>query len=344
MAKKIYITAMSVNLFLCYPKAMLTGISLPSEMINAANSLARIKRSKKQQWHCHVVAAHTRELVPMELAKGIHIAPSYNLANAPVPDRIFLPPIWGNPDVVVDQSPELLDWLEKAYRGGTQICAGGTAVCFLAKIGLLDNKIATTHWYYFDQLEQKYPKVNLQRHHFITQADNIICTASVNSLVDLTLYFIEDEFGVEVSRVIEQHFNHEINRTYDKPWFANGSTRHPDERIIEVQQWMQSHYAIPFNLKALADLANMSQRNFTRRFKSAVGQSALAYGIELKMKASRELLKDTNLSTQDIADQVGFKDSAYFSRIFKQKNNLTPGEYRKMVRGKLFNTTQVNTV
>jgi len=316
---------------------MLTGISLPTEMITAANSISRIKRVNKENWQCHVVAPDNGNCQAIELAKGLHLKPTYNLANCPFPDRIFLPPIWGNPDVVVDSCPELLDWLLDIHQKGVQICAGGTAVCFLAKLGILDDKVATTHWYFFEQLEKKYPKVNLQRHHFITQTGNIICTASINSLVDLTLYFIENEFGRDVSQVIEQHFNHEINRTYDKPWFANGSTRHPDERIIEVQQWMQNHYSIPFNLTALSELANMSERNFTRRFKAAVGESALSFGLSLKMKAACDLLKSTNLTTQDIADQVGFKDPAYFSRIFKQRNNLTPGQYRKMVRGKLFN-------
>jgi len=42
------------------------------------------------------------------------------------------------------------------------------------------------------------------------------------------------------------------------------------------------------------------------------------------------------LSYQDIADQLGFKDVAYFSRQFKLKNDQTPGSYRQMVRGKLF--------
>ena len=99
---------------------------------------------------------------------------------------------------------------------------------------------------------------------------------------------------------------------------------------------MQSHYSQNFDLKTLAQLANMSVRNFSRRFKAAVGKSVLAYGMELKMQVGRELLKETNLSHQDIADRLGFKDVAYFSRQFKLKNDLTPGAYRLMVRGKLF--------
>lgn len=307
------------------------------EMISAATSIARIKRLPDKKWRCHVVSGVPLNEGIIQFAKGIDVTPSFNINNAPDADQIFLPPIWGNPDVLVENSPQLIDWLIEKYHQGVQICATGTGVCLLAHAGILNHKVATTHWYYFDQFEKKYPQVSLQRHHFITQAGNIFCSGSINALVDLTLYFIESFFGKEVSHVIEQHFSHEINRTYDKPWYSSGAARHPDEGIIEVQMWMKSHYSKNFNLKALAELANMSVRNFSRRFKTAVGMPALAYGMDLKMQMGRELLKETNLSQQDIADQLGFKDSAYFCRQFKLKNKITPGEYREMVRGKIFN-------
>ncbi|MET1254080.1 GlxA family transcriptional regulator [Aliikangiella maris] len=327
---------MNPSIFVCYPKALLTSITLPMEMIAAATSVARIKCCSNRHWRCHVVSS-LNNLQPIEFANGINILPAFSINSAPLADTIFLPPIWGKPDVIVERSPQLIDWIVKCYESGVQICATGTGVCLLAHAGLLDGSIATTHWYYFDEFARKYPQVNLQRHHFITQAGRLICCGSINALVDLTLYFIENHFGTEVSQVIEQHFSHEINRTYDKPWYSTGAARHPDEGIIEVQQWMKSHYSQNFNLKALADLANMSVRNFSRRFKAAVGKSALTYGNDLKMQMARDLLKNSNLSLQDIADQVGFKDSAYFSRQFKLKNKITPSEYREMVRGKLFN-------
>ncbi len=325
------------SIFLCYPRALSTSISLPMEMIAAATSVARIKKTQQRLWQCHVVAANSPAKQAINFAKGFYVLPKFELDNAPHADTIFLPPIWGNPDVVVDRSPHLLAWLVERYEAGAQICATGTGVCLLAKAKLLEKKVATTHWYYFDEFAKKYPKVNLQRHHFITQAGSLFCCGSINALVDLTVYFIDNYFGKEVSQVIEQHFSHEINRTYDKPWFSTGASRHPDEGIIEVQQWMQSHFSHQFNLKTLAELANMSERNFSRRFKAAVGKPALAYALDLKMQAARELLKETNLNHQDIADQVGFKDVAYFSRQFKLKNQVTPSEYREIVRGKLFN-------
>jgi len=306
------------------------------EMISSARSIARIKQGSRQPWDCPVVSSSSDNIQPLQFANGIRILPNYNLNNAPRAHTVFVPPIWGNPDVVMAKSSPLLEWLVEQHRLGVQIVATGTGVCLLAHAGLLDDKVATTHWYYFDEFEKKYPKVNLQRQHFITQDGTITCTGSINALVDLVLYFIENQFGKEVSQIIEQHYSHEINRTYDKPWFAKGASRHPDEGIIEVQQWMETHYSQHFSIQTLSEMANMSVRNFTRRFKAAVGSSALNYGLAIKMRVARELLKDTNLSHQDIADQLGFKDNAYFARLFKRKNKLTPGEYREMVRGKLF--------
>ncbi|MFT5450755.1 MAG: transcriptional regulator GlxA family with amidase domain [Enterobacterales bacterium] len=329
---------MPSSLFLSYSRALLTGLSLPMEMISSARSIARI-RGRRVKWDCLVLAPNYGELESIQLSNGIKILPTHNLKTADEIDdaTIFIPPIWGNPDAVIEKNGELTDWLRKIHQQGKQIVATGTGVCLLAHAGILNNKVATTHWYYFDEFEKRYPQVHLQRQHFITQDGSITCTGSINALVDLTLYHIENEFDKEVSQIIEQHYSHEINRTYDKPWFAKGASRHPDESIIEVQQWMKTHYYQNFDLKALSEMANMSSRNFSRRFKSAVGKSVLNYGIDLKVQAAKELLKDTNLSHQDIADQLGYKDNAYFSRQFKQKIKLTPGDYREMVRGKLFN-------
>ncbi len=331
---------MHPSLFVSYSRALLTGLSLPMEMISSAKSISRIKHGKRVKWDCLVLSSSTENIKPVQLASGINIVPSHNLSTTPKAHTIFIPPIWGQPNVVIKKNAALIEWLINQHGEGAKIVATGTGVCLLAYAGLLDGKVATTHWYYFNEFETLYPNVNLQKHHFITQDGSITCTGSINALVDLTLYYIENEFGKEVSQIIEQHYSHEINRTYDKPWFAKGASRHPDEGILEVQQWMQSHFTQSFDLKSLSEMANMSSRNFSRRFKNAVGKSPLAYGVDLKIKAAQELLRETNLSHQDIADHLGYKDNAFFARQFKQKSKLTAGEYRGMVRGKLFNVSE----
>ncbi|MDQ7048574.1 MAG: helix-turn-helix domain-containing protein [Enterobacterales bacterium] len=329
----------NTSLFIGYQQALLTGLSLPMEMIASANAIAGIKNKKHRKWNCWVVSATEGADSYIRFSNSIQVKAKHTLATAPLASSIFVPPVWGNPDRVIAHNQALIEWLKLRHRQGCQLIATGTGVCLLAHAGLLEQRVATTHWYYFDQFEKKYPQVNLQRQHFITQDANLICTGSINALVDLVLYLIEQSFGNKVSQIIEQHYSHEINRTYDKPWFAKGASRHPDEGILEAQQWMSKHYSQSFDLQSLSEMANMSKRNFTRRFKLAVGQSPFAYALSLKISAAKELLKETNLSHQDIADHLGYRDNAFFARQFKLKTDLTPGQYRTMVRGKLFDLT-----
>ena len=184
---------MNPSLFIGYQKALLTGISLPMEMISSARSIARIKRNRSTRWNCFVVSGFLEQLEAIQFANGIKVLPSHSLSTAPPAHTVFIPPIWGNPEVVIEKHPALIEWIVDQYHAGTKLVATGTGVCLLAHAGLLDNKIATTHWYYFDQFEKKYPKVNLQKKHFITQDGDITCTGSINALVDLVVYLIETE-------------------------------------------------------------------------------------------------------------------------------------------------------
>ena len=329
---------MHSSLFICFPKALLTGFSLPMEMISSAHSIAKIQKNETSEWRCHVVSSNDNVAESVKLANGIRILPDCSLDTAPKADTIFIPPIWGNPDAVINRNKSLIKWLQLQKDTGCKFIATGTGVCLLADSGLLDGKVATTHWYYFDKFEKKYPQINLKRHHFIIQDGAITSIGSINALLDYVLYLIENHYGQAVSQVVEQHYSHEIDRSFDKPWFSAGDSRHPDEGIIEVQQWMQTHFYQSFDLSSLSELANMSSRHFSRRFKTAVGKSPFAYINDLKINAAKELLRETNLLHQEIADQLGYTDGGYFSRCFKQSTKLTPGEYRQMVRAKLFST------
>ncbi len=308
------------------------------EMISSAQSIAKIQSGEISRWCCDVVSSSSNENAPVKLTNGMQILPNFCLGTAPEVNTVFIPPIWGNPDAVIKQNEPLIQWLVERYNAGCQFVATGTGVCLLASAGLLDGKVATTHWYYFDKFERKYPKVNLKKHHFITQDEPITSIGSINALLDFVLYLIERNYGKEVSQVVEQHYSHEIDRSFDKPWFSRGDSRHPDESIVEVQQWMQNHFYQSFDLQSLSESAHMSTRHFSRRFKTAVGKSPLAYANDLKINAAKELLRETNLSHQDIADQLGYKDNGYFARQFKQLTKLTPSRYRQMVRAKLFTT------
>jgi AraC family L-rhamnose operon transcriptional activator RhaR/AraC family L-rhamnose operon regulatory protein RhaS len=82
------------------------------------------------------------------------------------------------------------------------------------------------------------------------------------------------------------------------------------------------------NLEELASIAQMSQRSFLRVFQSATGASPLAWVIEQRINRARHLLRHTDRRITEIAFDVGFNDSNYFTRQFGKITGFSPRDYR----------------
>lgn len=82
------------------------------------------------------------------------------------------------------------------------------------------------------------------------------------------------------------------------------------------------------DLQLIADSLFMSYDNFRRRFKAQVGVSPSRYFHKMKVEKAKELLLFTDLAVKEIAEQVGFADPYYFSRVFKEWEGVSPQGFR----------------
>lgn len=324
--------------FLLCDRMLATSSTLPMEMLLAAESRIQSFTPRDRTARLAITtAAVSRDAVTTRT--GLRWQPDSTLSEIERTDIVYIPGLWRNPRPIVKQQKEISVWLNAQYQNGAIISAVGTGCCFLAEAGLLDGKAATTHWHYFDQFQQDYPKVHLKRQHFITQAGNLYCAASVNSLADLTVHFIHRLFGKAIASHVERHFSHEIRKSYEHTgFFEEEQNAHPDEDITQVQIWLQDNYYRKIFFPQVAERFGMSIRTLNRRFKSALGQTPLAYLQEVRINTARDLLKTSNLSLSEIADKIGYQDTGYFTALFKKQLSTTPTAYRETVRGKLFST------
>lgn len=99
-----------------------------------------------------------------------------------------------------------------------------------------------------------------------------------------------------------------------------------------TMSFIESHYDQSLTLEQLANRVGMSVNSFLRHFKSAFDMSPMSYLVLLRVKKAGTLLRDTEKRISDIAFEVGFNDSNYFSRQFKNIVELTPRQYRDMSR------------
>ena len=317
--------------FLLTPSMLTTGTAYPYEMWAAAFEHAFANR-RGIDGRLHLISVSSNQQ-----AGRLPLRAEFELGDCPSLDVVYLPALWRKPRVVLNLEPSLVPWIKSAYREGAKIAAVGTGVCLLAATGLLDERPATTHWYYFDEFKKNYPKVDLRPEFFITQSESLYCAASINSLADISVHLIEIFLGAETALHVERNFSHEIRRDYKKQSFlAGGEAPSNDEVVIEALAWIMENIGAGFSIDYMAEKLGISRRTLDRRFKAATGVSLRTFWQKQKIKMARELLSETDLPVGEVAWRVGYSDGGYFSHLFRREMSVTPLEYRKTVRAKLF--------
>jgi len=322
---------------LAFHDALATSISLPMELLTAANSVSRLNQ-RTPLMKAHIVGL---DPAPIRVSGGMQILPSAALTTDDHYDLIIIPSRWRHPHRGAPTRPEVIRWLREHEQRGADICAVGNGSYFLAEAGLLKQRVATTHWHYFDDFASRYPDVALQRDYLITQADNIYCTGSVNSAADLVIHLIDRYWGAWVARRVAQQFSPESRRPFSRNSYrVDRSDLHRDEVIALAQNWLARHLQEPLNIRDLASQSGLSERSFHRRFRQATGLPPLQYMQKMRIELAQDLLQNSNLTVEEIGQQCGYTDSSYFCRLFKNHCTSSPGEYRRAVRRKLFDVNE----
>ncbi|HEU5068040.1 MAG TPA: AraC family transcriptional regulator [Sphingomicrobium sp.] len=92
-----------------------------------------------------------------------------------------------------------------------------------------------------------------------------------------------------------------------------------------------------WKLPDLADMCGMSRATFMRQFQERLGCSALDLLTDLRMSLAANELKKPAISTETVAETVGYQSVSAFRRVFAEKMGMTPGEWRRLahVDGKM---------
>jgi AraC-like DNA-binding protein len=83
----------------------------------------------------------------------------------------------------------------------------------------------------------------------------------------------------------------------------------------------------------LARLVGLSPTRFHYVFEAEIGRSPMGYVRAIRLQKAKQLLIQTALGIQEIAERVGFGDAYYFSRVFKKTQGVTPSGYRREMKG-----------
>jgi transcriptional regulator GlxA family with amidase domain len=137
------------------------------------------------------------------MSGGLRAVPNYSFEDAPHPDIVVIGAQQG------PGAPVLLEWLRGRARDSRVVMSVCTGAYKLARIGLLDDKKATTHHEFWDEFAKTFLKVRLVRGRRFVQSDDVIYTAGeLTSGIDLALHIVEKFYGRETADRTAAHMEY----------------------------------------------------------------------------------------------------------------------------------------
>ncbi len=311
--------------FLAFPEVVLLDLTGPWEVFSLANELSE-----------GASRPYTLELVSGDRSKmicskgGLSIAghrEARHLRGAI--DTLIVPA--ADPKLALtlpNYSTGVVRRLAGRARRIVSICGGAF---FLAAAGLLDGRMATTHWRGTDELTARFPKIKVQVDPIFVKDGNVYTSAGVSAGIDLALALVEEDLGKAMAVNCARNLVVFMQRPGGQSQFSATLESQDVERnsINELITWATDNLSCNLSVEAMAERTHMSARNFSRVFRSEVGRTPAAFIERLRVEAARRKLEATNESLDAIAESCGFGSSDSMRRSFRRIVRVAPNDYRR---------------
>lgn len=109
--------------------------------------------------------------------------------------------------------------------------------------------------------------------------------------------------------------------------------RHGKSKYVEEAiQYIRDHHQEDINISTVAGFMEISEGYLSRMFKKETNYTFTNYLTYYRIRLAMNLLKDCRVKVYEVADQVGYSDTAYFSAQFKKIVGMAPSEYQDRSR------------
>lgn len=266
-------------------------------------------------------------------ANGIWVKPDHGFDDCPKPDIVCIPDFFVNPgESVAGRYDAEARWLKRVHDDGAMLASACAGAVLLGEAGLLANCEATIHWGYVDTLADNYPGVTVRPRQSLVLsgvAQRIVMAGGGSSWQDLALYLIARFVGLKEAMEVAKVYMLQWHDMGQQPFASLLRLRQTSDAVINrCQEWLGRNYKTSSPVAAMTGLSGLPERSFGRRFAKATGLTALDYAHALRLEEAKQMLETGDLAIEAIANEVGYEDASFFSRLFRRRIGLTPAQYR----------------
>jgi len=238
----------------------------------------------------------------------------------------------------LDSAPAttLMRWLTHAMDNETVtlmcVCAGSLLA---AKAGVLAGRECTTHHEHIDDLMQMEPSATVHGNRIFVEDGRVFTSAGVTAGLDLTLYVIGQQLGHQVAAAVARDLVVYMRRSGGdpqlSPWVMHRN--HVNPTLHRVQDAIIKNPAAQWSASQLASVACMSSRNLARLFAEHAGCSPLDYVQRLRVALARELVSNSEMGMERVAEKTGFSSAHQLRRVWRRWEEAPPTTHRARVSG-----------
>jgi transcriptional regulator GlxA family with amidase domain len=281
------------------------------------------RREIADPWYRLLVVGAPRRRVTTQT--GFVVEATHGLRALAAADTIIVP----GSTTVTTPPAELLRSLVRAHERGTRVASVCVGAFVLAEAGLLDGRRATTHWAYANELQTRYPAVDVDPSVLYVDEGDVLTSAGVAAGVDLCLHLVAHDHGADAAAAVARRLVMPLHR-------SGGQAQYVDTPVApatsDLVHWAAVHVADGLTVDDLARHASVSQRTLTRRFRAATGLPPGEWLQQERLRRAKRLLESTDSPVELVARGAGYDSSATMRAQFALHLHTSPRAYRKAFR------------
>jgi len=306
--------------FVVYPRFQVLDLTGPHEVFAGANQWAGA------EVYGPMVVSNGGGSVRSE--SGLVVEAADLPASPSSPDTLLV--VGGNGVHDARRDDDLVRWIGQVAGRSRRVGSVCSGTFLLGEAGLIEHRRVTTHWARADRLATEFPNAEVDPEP-IHVHDGVWTSAGVTAGIDLALALVEDDLGAECAQTIARWLVMFLRRPGGQSQFAAPVWERPAERdgIKAVVERIRRDPGGDHSVGALAEVAAMSPRNFTRVFTRELECSPGRYVERVRVDAARRLLESTERTTESIARECGFGTGETMRRSFLRRTGVPPGAYRR---------------
>jgi transcriptional regulator GlxA family with amidase domain len=224
----------------------------------------------------------------------------------------------------------IITWLRQAIQPGHKLISICTGALMAARAGLLDGHACTTHHLSCAELASIAPKARVLENRLYVEDGERFSSAGITAGIDLMLHLVhqctDQSCAIAVARYLVVYLRRSGADPQLSPWLEGRNHLHP--AVHRLQDTIASDLTKSWTLSGLAKIAGASSRHLSRLFHEHVGMTIAEYSNRLRVALAQELLRETNLDMEQVAEQAGFSSPRQLRRAWRKVHTTPPREAR----------------